>query len=159
MDKRSRSSKEIVLIGKLVKKLYPDLAKEITAKYIWPEAPCSDYKYISLFFDEFCRIKNINPELIKGPQFKTRLVDQRRLFVSAMIRLYNPQLYGQGDSIMIKYGFNAYLGKFLKMKKQTMHTTVKDCVNQENIYDSIRSEVSDLVAKLLLKVDGSGEII
>lgn len=152
MDKRSPSRKEIALIGKFVNQLYPDLAKEITEKYIWPEPICSDYSLIAGFFDEFCRLKDILPDQIKGAQFKHSLAGQRRLFVSAMIRIYHPQLYNQGSKMIIKYGFNAYMSKFLKIARPTMHTTLRDCVNQENIYVEIREEVSRIVQCLLSAV-------
>lgn len=80
--------KEYVLIGRLVVKQYPELAKDIVNLYIKHEPLETDYSKIEKYFDRFCCF-------YQSPLTKQEHVKMRRVFLACMLSLYNPIVFSQ----------------------------------------------------------------
>ena len=145
----SKKRGQYYMLGLVLMQTDPERAKKIISIYINPEPRFHDYSLIPLFFYSFCKIRGIDPDKFQGPLFKTSMTDTRRLFISSMIRLYNPQIYNQPNNcILVRKGFSQAMAKLLGLAGSNMSKTIRDCVMQEKLYDNIKNQVSEIVERL-----------
>jgi len=131
MSKRIRE-REYNLIGWILMQIQPQTAKEIICTYMRPKPKYNDLLLVPHFLHQFCKIINIEPDKVHGSLFKTSMVDKRNLFVSAMIRLYNPELYRHpSDRIIIRRGFNKTLADALGIDQGRISKAIRDSIIQE----------------------------
>jgi hypothetical protein len=142
-------SKESYLIGRLLKRLHPEIATSIIEQYIRPsEDPC-DFSQIPDIFDKFCLLNEISPKDIKGPLEKRAQFDNRKLFISVMIRIFNPQIHHHPqDAIILRPGFNSQISTFLGIGQYVTTKTIRIAIVHERVYEEYRERVDEITTKL-----------
>lgn len=94
-----RSNKFYAILGKLLIQKEPETASKLISLHISESKPQeTDLNKIPDLFIKFCTAQNLEPEDYKGALFKSSKIDQRRLFIGTMVKMYgNP--WGLGVSI------------------------------------------------------------
>ena len=146
----SLSPKEYSILGRLCASQKPDVARELLS--IYDNKPLDkDHPNIQVYFIEFCRLQDIDPEEYKGALFKASKVEQRRLFIACMVHIYLPHLYVSATTaagIRLDYGFISSLAESLNQKKSNISKMVREIVVTEKVYDEFRDRATWLVEQL-----------
>lgn len=139
---RERKERENYLIGKFLKKTHPELAKQIADTYIYPPPPLNDYAFISDLYQRF------------KPLAHDYKWNSKQLFISAIIRLYNPSLHQQPtQNLLIRTGLVLAIAKQIPMPKGKVSVYIRTVMVQERAYDSYKAMVDEVVAKIHTNAD------
>ena len=140
--KRDGKIKENFLIGKFLKKTHPELAKEIADTYIYPPSPLNDYGLIPGFYDQFKEIAH---------DYKW---NSKQLFISCIIRLYNPQLYNQPtSSLLVRSKLVIQLTRIMGIDRGNVSRYIRTGVVQETAYEEYKQMVDEVVKKIFPDAD------
>ncbi len=90
----------------------------------------------------------IEKEAYSGALYKSSKVDVRRLFVAAMVHLYQPQIYHQPEISLGKNGFVMTLAGVLKQHEANVSAMIREVISWEREYDDFKEKVTNVVAKL-----------
>jgi hypothetical protein len=146
--------KQYHLIGWFLARTDPQKAASIIDTYIKPAPRCNDFEQIPAFLQHFSQLKDIQPIQIKGALMKRQLVDTRKLFISVMIRIYNPQVYNHPkDGMVFTYGFSIYLAELLQLKQSHISRTIRECIMEERVYEQTRRAVDEIEKQLMDRYD------
>jgi hypothetical protein len=153
MNTTPLGNKQYLLIGRLLHLTNPEKASELLAPYL--EAPGTiqiDQKRIREFFLHFCSINNIDPDAHRGKLSKTNKVDLRRLFISAMLHVYCPQIYGQSiKKLKMPKGMVNSLSRELQVDPPLVSIIIRETIMHEKIYDEYRDRALRITEQLTLK--------
>lgn len=81
--------KILAKIGRHLIESDPVIAKNILEEI--KTGPDKDIKKIPMYFISFCREINVNPEQQKGLVFDRQRCENNKIFISAMVEIYNNQ--------------------------------------------------------------------
>lgn len=83
---------QIFQLGKILLSKKPELAQALISEYLPGVAQPmeTDLEKIPMFFKRFCQIKQLHASEYIGALYKNSKIDMRRLFVAAIIVLYQP---------------------------------------------------------------------
>lgn len=109
--------------------------------YINVEALDTNLDNIKLYFHRFCQIMNIN---------ETNRVIERKLFTSAMMRIYCPGVYKQHKGCLV---YPIGLGKEIRtqigdLKNKNGYKLLRQAIMDEQFYDDYRNQVNAIVKQL-----------
>lgn len=83
------TTKMLAKLGRIVIKKHPDIATCILDQ--WRISEVVDLAKIPSYFVLYCDILGIEPEKIKGPVYKSSLTEVKKVFIAAMINIYQDQ--------------------------------------------------------------------
>ena len=118
-------------MAKLVIRKHPDIASEILVSL--PEHPSGDLSLISGYFKLYCNIIETDPMHIQGAVYKSSITEKKKIFISAMMVLYNEQ-----------YRLKSILSETLKQQRSTttaMITEVKFRYQKDTSFHEIVDEI------------------
>jgi hypothetical protein len=134
---RERKEKETFLIGKFLQKTNPELAKAISEQYIYPPSPLNDYELIADLFSKF------------KPLAHDYNWNSKKLFISIILRLYNPQLYNQPRAnLLIRPGLVIAISRAIAMDKGRVSKYIRTALVHETAYEEYKAMVDDALQKL-----------
>ncbi len=82
---------QILQLGRILLSKKPDIAQALLAEYLPHTPPIeTDLEKIPEYFIRFCHINQLKPCDNTGPLYKADKINERRVFIAAMICLYNP---------------------------------------------------------------------
>ena len=149
----TRETKQFLLLGKLLVKRHPELATELMQEVTEDEPQETDLSKIESYFQSFCEQMNIDPHEYKGGVKKRSKTHIRRLFVSVMIHIYQPQSFRQPtNQIIITYGFNRTISQVLGLNEAYMCRVVRDAIGVEKIYQDYREQVDEIRRTLTTQI-------
>jgi hypothetical protein len=137
-------------LGRLVVAKNPSIAEQLIQEYhltIIPQE--TDYNNIPRLYERFCFIERLCNEEYKGPLYKAEKVDRRRVFIGAMLHLFQPHAYHHpNDSILLKKGFQRKLAKAIGIDETWLHRLIKEVIFRETELEEFRGQVAMAVKKL-----------
>lgn len=145
------NKQQYALLGFLLLKQKPDVANELLEDYLPKrEAPENDIRKIEDFYQQFCQLKGLEAEDIRGPLYKTSKVEIRRQFIAAILHLYLPHVYDQPDEyIMIgKSGVAKRLAAVFCITKERISQVVREAVFFEKQYQDFSESVASIIKEL-----------
>ncbi len=122
------NSRQFALLGKILLHKKPEVAKELY-QYLPKEPIETDFLKIPHYFISFCRIQDIEPENIRA--------NERRIFIGAMILLYNPK-----TRLLLKY-----LSETIKQFPSNTSVMIEEVEFRYRKVDEFRMQVDDVVKK------------
>lgn len=134
-------------LGRHVAYKHPELAKEIIDNYFHLDAIDSNLGNITVYRERY----EIFLTTIKTQK---SIFDLRRLFASAMLRIFFPGVYNQQHSKIDlgRKGFIKNLAPAIGLKESRTSKLVRQVLYEEKIYDDYRAEVARLVGYLTTNV-------
>lgn len=144
------AEKDYKILGRLLGKKYPDLARELLATYKDHPPLETDHQKIPTFFKIFCFHLSVDEKELLGPLYKTSKVDVRRLFVACMTHLYYPHVYHQPpeEINLSKKGFVSSLSRALQQQEPNISVMIREVIAWEKDYDDFKEKVYSIVEKL-----------
>ncbi|MEO6610730.1 MAG: hypothetical protein ABIT05_01315 [Chitinophagaceae bacterium] len=146
-------NKQYLLIGRLLYLTNPEKASELLAPYL--EAPGTiqiNQERIPEFFLQFCDLNKIDPDAHRGKLSKTIKVDLRRLFISAMLHVYCPQVYCQSiKKLKMPKGIVTALSRELQVDPPLVSIIIRETIMHEKIYEDYRTRAIEITEQLALK--------
>jgi hypothetical protein len=148
--------KQYLLLGKLLVMRHPEVADRLLVQ-IEQDPPEKDLSRIPELYNSFCALVNIDPSTFQGPLHQTHKVDIRRLFVSIILHLYNPQVYHHpNDSIFLRQGLTIALSTLLKINDGHMSRFIRETIMMEKVYEEYRQKVEQAMNGLTNKNSSHG---
>jgi hypothetical protein len=140
---RHHKDKLYFQIGLHVAAKHPELANEIVTKFLHIDALDED-------LDNVPRYREMYDDYLQTASKLKSIFDVRRLFASAMLRIYTPGVYNQKTKhiTISKYGFGKALARAIGVQEPGASKIVKRVINEEKIYEDYRTEVQSLVGFL-----------
>lgn len=140
MEAIQYSDRYFKLIGKLLINQSPGMVNRLLSPY-FKETPCEqDLSKIKGYYYLFCAINDINEDAT---------VQQRRLFIASMIRIYNPQVHDQPThQISLRHRLVRCISEALKQKESNVSTMIREVICWERSYEEFAQEVSVMIQKL-----------
>ncbi|GAO43779.1 hypothetical protein [Flavihumibacter petaseus] len=144
------SSNEYQLIGKLVVEREPAFAANIVNSFRVSPAKERDLSKIPQFFTSYCQMRGVEQEALlvtSGDRTNKQLI---RVFVSAIMRLYCPEL-----SLLVKFQMKVRSGLVQGIQRtinRTLSNTtvmIRQNLILETVYDDFREDVDAAVNHLL----------
>jgi len=152
----SHSNKTLQALGKLLMIRHPQVAKDLYDSYLADQPTDSDYTRIGCYYQKFCGIMGIHEDHCRGALFKHSRSELRRLFISCMLRLYNPAVYRQPDSCLINpQGLVKQLAEVLCVAAPRVSEAIRQAVAEERIYERYREKVDKIVERIKANSYGS----
>lgn len=140
--------KQYSILGRLCALQQPEVAKQLLS--IYDEKPtATDHSQIGAYFQQYCKIHSINPDDYRGSLFKSHKIDQRRLFIACMVRLYLPHLYVAPAGFRLEYGFTGAIASTFKQKGQNIAKMVREVIVHERAYPEFKAAVDEITSKLI----------
>ncbi len=138
-------------IGLYVASKHPDLASEIVSKYLHTEAKDVDLEHMPQYYYKFEQYLEHRV---------TDIFSQRKLFVSAMLRIYTPGVYNQhqGNITMSKYGLVKAISRLVGIKEPRVSQVIRQVITFERVYEDYRTQVDELVQFITLKTEEKSKI-
>jgi hypothetical protein len=134
-------------VGKTLVAVDPVKAKEITdLHFSGPQPLESDLDKIEKYFVTYCRLRRIPIKRFHDQEYKLRRPDERRLFLSVMLRMYNPQVYH--GKMQLSRGFVSVISKILKYQASNVSMLIRDVIDRERIFKDYRNKVGMLILKM-----------
>jgi hypothetical protein len=88
------NKKTLAKIGRAVLDQHPDIASGIIRSMAIPA--CADLSMVPTYFALYCQAVQIDPDILKGPVYKSDITEIKKVFISAMINLYSsPHLFNK----------------------------------------------------------------
>ena len=108
-----------------------------------------DIGHLSADFDRFCALIDTDPAAFKGlGKRNRRKAEIRRLFAALIVHTYSPQSYSHPrDSMTFTYGLAAEFSRIMGVGRPDGCRLLREVVAHEKVYDSFRSQVSDIVER------------
>lgn len=147
------------LLGRLVGQYYPDIAGKLMTRFnqAKPAPLLTDLALIDGLFLQFCTIRVIDAEEYRGNLHSPKLVDVRRVFIGAMVRLYAPHVYILEDnSYTLQYGLVQKLAKVLDQKAANISVMIRGVKRWEKVYEDFAAQVQEIVTQLNLQEVSNG---
>lgn len=143
-------NKYYALLGRLLTKAHPEVAKNLIATYVPTEAPKeSDYSRIGVYFIAYCKLQGINPADYTGPLYKSSKVELRRLFIAVILHLYTPQSYYQPlDGIILSNGLVKTLCEVLGCGRSWISETARKVITWEKSYEDFSERVQGALEEI-----------
>lgn len=127
------------LVGKAFVKKGSGVASRVADTYLNIKAREGNFDKIQHFLSAYKALNDI---------FEMS-TDQRKVFVAAMIRLYNPQLYHVPDDCMtVIYGFAGALSRAVACDQGNISRLIRQVVFEEKVYSDFRERVDKAVNDL-----------
>jgi hypothetical protein len=147
------SVNQLTLIGKLLAYQKPELADALLTVYGQKAEPKEcDLSKIVNYFDVFCLIHELTPQEYKGRILSANKNYYRKLFISTMVRIYQPGLYDMPKCfILAKTGLSKALYEVLDMDKAEISRIIKENIMWEKTDDDYRLRVNKIVDHLSRK--------
>lgn len=144
------SENQYKILGRLVMNKLPFYAKELLSPYLNNIPQEIDHSKIPGYFTLFCKVMDLKEDEYTGPLQKSSKVDMRRIFIAAMIHLYQPVLYHQKDFFVIlrKTGFMLTLAQTLHQFESNISNTIREVILWEREYDDFKEKVNSAIEKL-----------
>lgn len=108
----------------------------------------TDLALIEKYYFLFCKANKVNPVDFTGSIREGGKVETRKVFVSAMLRIYNPQVYMQSESPVLSVGFIKQISGVLKLNTGYMSRMVREVILMEKVYDDYLEQVNKLITQL-----------
>jgi hypothetical protein len=149
------TKKDYALLGKLLFQKKPEIAQELLA-FLPTQAPAeTDLSKIPEYFRRFCEVKDIDPKDYTGSLYKSKKVYERRIFVAAMVHLYNPEAYLRPiDFIRQHRGLTRALCEAFCIKAGSWSTSgnvsnmIREVIIWEKNYDDFAEAVSNIITQI-----------
>lgn len=140
--------KQYLLLGKLLVLRQPDLAADLL-RQISTDHQEKDFSRVPDYYQAFCVIAGVDPYEYKGALNCTARVDTRRLFISAMLHLYSPEVYNHpSDCINIRRGFVKAVSEVLDVDADYMSRFIRQTISMEKHYEWYQEKVNQTRAQL-----------
>lgn len=142
----SFSRKHYALLGKLLIQKEPETAQKLIQTFIPEDKPQEeDFTKIPALFERFCLIKGYDHNTAP----RASKVETRRLFIAAVLHLYNPHVYNQpANQIILKYGFVRNISQVLHQKESNVSTMIREVILWEKQYEDFSNNVNSIIEKL-----------
>lgn len=140
--------KDFKILGRMVAKKHPDIARALLSTYQDHRPYDCDYSNIEIYFTQYC---SMFPATSQG-----HTVDSRRLFIGAMLRIYQPHVYYQPlEEINLgKRGFVTILSEVIGQHKQNTSSYIKQVILWENKnYENMGLKVMAIVEQLKSEIE------
>ena len=149
---------QYLLLGKLLVMRHPEVAQRLLVQ-IEHDPPLTDLSRIPELYTVFCELINVDPPTFRGPLFSTNKVDIRRLFVSVILHLYNPQVYSHpSNNIIIPHnGFIKTLSEFFHVNRGYMSRFIRETIVMEKVYEEYRQKVEQIREGIINKTLPNGQ--
>lgn len=132
------SKKECVSLWAIVIKKEPDTATRLLSLYVPKKTPLEvDLGKIPEYFTTFCLLQNIRPDKYRGPLYKSSKINQRRLFVGAIISIYGEP-----------WGIATALSKVIDQHQPNTTKMIKEVQMAYKTNDDFMEAVDRIVEKL-----------
>lgn len=133
-------------LGVFVSKNHPELAAEILSNHLHAEAIDEDLTNMPFYREA------LNDYLQAATEEKN-IFELRRLFTSAMLRIFTPGVYKQKVKVTTigKQGFIRQLAPCIGVKEPMASRIVRQSIAYEKVYDDFKNEVDGLVSFLTSK--------
>lgn len=137
-------------LGRLVVAKQPEVAHQLLSEYCLKVVPSeTDYSRMPLLWDRFCFAQGIKSGDYVGTQRSSSKVDIRRLFIAAMLHLYQPHAYHHPkDSILLKKGFQRRLAETLNLDEGWVNRLIRQVIARERVYEEFSMNVQ-LTVKMI----------
>lgn len=137
------------LLGKILSLKQPELAKCYLKDHP-PVIPSSmEYENIEQYFLQFCKLKGLRPEDYRGAIFRRNKSETRKLFISAIMRLFIPLAYSHpAELLRLPNGFLKALSHVLKRDQPYVSNWIREVITLEKVYEAYREEVEQLVIQM-----------
>ena len=133
-------NKELIALARILINKKPAIAEELLNYLpIKKKAVLSDLSLISFYFYRFCSIQGLNPEENIGPVYKWSKIYQRRIFIGAIIILYNPR-----TRLLAKN-----LSETLQQHKVATCRMIPEVEQWYKVNDDFRQSVDQMISLLL----------
>lgn len=131
--------RHLSLLAKLLIQKEPEVAQRLISTYLPTSEPIeTDFSKITELFTRFCFIRGLEREDNVGPLYKSAKIDQRRIFVAAIIQLYHPR-----TRLLAKY-----LWEVLNQEKSRVSRLISEAEVRYRAYQEFREETNDIIIKL-----------
>lgn len=130
-----RESKTNYQLGVLVRKLHPEIADRLLRDM--NDRSERDLNKIYTFYSRF---ESWNP-------FETNKLTRRRIFITAMLMLYNPKWF-QDKNFKTQKGFNKRICGCFACTKQVVFADMQLVRVSYNVYEEFRKQVDQVLAYL-----------
>jgi hypothetical protein len=138
-------------LGRLVVAKNPEVAFELLHKYCLQMQPVEiDSDRIPVLYERFCFTERLQDHQCRGPLYKSAKVEKRRLFIAAMLHLFQPQIYHQPkDDFLLKgNGFIRKLASTIRVDHGNLSRWIQEIVSHELYYPEFRENVQLIVNRL-----------
>lgn len=138
------------LLGKILFQKEPELAQRLLSDYYPQKQPLdTDISRIQHYFSSYCAFQNIDPLEYTGRLYKSKKVEVRRLFIGAMLHIYNPQVYVQPiDQLILFHGFVRRLAGVLCQNEGNVSKMIREVITWEKNYQDFSGSVEQIVNEL-----------
>lgn len=146
------TKKDYQLLGRLLLKQKPEIAKELFHACIEPKPIETDLSRIPALFARFCAFRGISPSDYTGPLYKTSKTTLRRVFIGAILRMYAPEVYNMPENcLVLKRGIVKQLELTLCGKVDAASRVIRKVIAEERVYEDFRAQVAMTVEQLTQK--------
>lgn len=138
-------------IGKELARLNPDQALAILNGHIpaGVNAEEKDPTRISLFLSRFCDIYGQNRESFVGSLRKPNKVEVRRIFIGAMVHLFNPMVFNQSpDNLLFSFRFTRTLAETLHLDEGNISKSIREVITRKKVYTDFACHIEYTVERL-----------
>lgn len=148
MADKSVSKRTNQQLGLLVRKLHPEIADNVLREYVHVDALDADMRNVSRYYHRFCEYLRI---------IDITTVEQRKLFSSAMMRIYCPGVYKQhSGSLVYPLGLGKEIRRFTgDLKNCNGYRLMRQAIMDEHLYDEYRQKV-DIVMSAIYPLPQKG---
>ncbi len=155
LQQQMRTKRNYYLLGILFTITKPEEAEALLSPYS-PKPIETNLQLVSVYYTQFCRINNIIPGSFRGSLQKSHLLEVRNLFISSMLKIYCPEVYGQNQKkIIMPIGFVNTIGNELDLTPSNVSRTVRLVIAHEKIYEDFKAK-SDSITAELIKATSAG---
>lgn len=142
-------NKHFLLIGRLLAITQPEKARELLSHYGNTTSETPSLQLIPHYFTRFCQTQNLSAHNFIGSTNRES-ADQRRLFVSVMIRIYSPWIHQQHSKVIRPpRGLITAISKELGCGKNAISMQLREVIIQERVYEEYREKVQELTKQII----------
>lgn len=146
IQSQALTKKQLYLLGKVLVMSNPQLATELSNQYLASSPLQSDLSNINNLFYTFCHIQDLNPEEYRGKVSKVYKTEQKRLFIAAIIALYQPELFSQPiDKLVLKLRLTQSIAIALKQDSSLTSRMIRDAITWVNTYKWFNEKAAHIV--------------
>lgn len=139
--------KTYTTLGRLLVKKRPEIAEELLA-YCQLVGE-TDLDKIPDFFKRFCEYLHLNPDEYTGKLKDPAKQNVRRLFIGAMLHLYNRHAFHQPHTNpVMRSGFVSRLSDCQGVDISRISHVIRQVMLEEKVYDDFRTKLESIVTHL-----------
>jgi hypothetical protein len=151
MQQPQYGKKTYIALGKMLLSKHPDVAEQLLT-YCRVSGD-TNLDNIPIYFHRFCDINQLTPSDYTGRLVSQDKLRMRRLFVGAMLHIYNEHIFHQPHtSPLMRNGFVKKLSECQNIKKAWMSRLIRQVIFDEKVYEAFRIDIQNIVSQLKILV-------